>query len=247
MKLVLDHPKTFIDSVSIISELVNEARFKFTSDSIELIAMDAANVAMIIFKLLASSFKEYTVEGDLEIAINLANFKKILRRAKATDVLSLESNENKLILKFTGKSTKRYSMPTIELEERNQKIPSLNFTSTITMPSADLVEAIDDVSIISESVTFSAEKETFSISGEGDLSKANVDIASSEQTSIAISGDSEKISSKYSIEYLKKMIVGDKISADVHVLFSKDYPLKLEYKIIDRVELSFILAPRVDN
>ena len=57
----------------------------------------------------------------------------------------------------------------------------------------------------------------------------------------------EKIKAKYSIEYLKKMIAGGKLAPNVKVMFNKDYPLKLEYKSVDKVMLSFILAPRVEN
>ena len=54
MKLTLAEPKYLKDSISIISELVNEASFKITPEAIELVAMDPANVAMVIFKLLSS-------------------------------------------------------------------------------------------------------------------------------------------------------------------------------------------------
>ncbi len=85
MKLTLAEPKYIKDSISIISELVTEARFKITKDAIELVAMDPANVAMVIFKLLSSSFVEYDLKKDVEVAINLNNFKQVLRRAKAND------------------------------------------------------------------------------------------------------------------------------------------------------------------
>jgi len=38
-----------------------------------------------------------------------------------------------------------------------------------------------------------------------------------------------------------------KLSDEVSIQFNKDYPLKLEYKEINKVMLSFILAPRVEN
>ena len=85
MRLTLAEPSYLKESVSIISDLVNEARFKVTKDAIELVAMDPANVAMVIFKLLSSCFTEYDVKGDIEIAINLENLKQILRRAGAND------------------------------------------------------------------------------------------------------------------------------------------------------------------
>ena len=54
MKLVLAEPRYFKESIAIISDLVTEAKFKATKDGLELIAMDPANVAMVIFKLLSS-------------------------------------------------------------------------------------------------------------------------------------------------------------------------------------------------
>ncbi|MBS3164526.1 DNA polymerase sliding clamp, partial [Candidatus Woesearchaeota archaeon] len=56
-----------------------------------------------------------------------------------------------------------------------------------------------------------------------------------------------KARSKYSVEYLKKMVPAAKLADSVQIKFSQDYPLMLDYKVIDKVSLSFILAPRVDN
>ena len=43
------------------------------------------------------------------------------------------------------------------------------------------------------------------------------------------------------------MITGSKMSNTVALHFNKDYPLKLEFKEEGKFELSFILAPRVEN
>ena len=43
------------------------------------------------------------------------------------------------------------------------------------------------------------------------------------------------------------MIEGSKLSDRVLVQFNKDYPLKLTYSSVDKVMMSFILAPRVDT
>ena len=65
MKLTLAEPKYLKDSISIISELVNEAKFNITKEGFELVAMDPANVAMVIFKLLASTFTEFNEFGHV--------------------------------------------------------------------------------------------------------------------------------------------------------------------------------------
>ena len=244
MKLTLAEPKYLKDSIAIISELVTEARFKITPNAIELVAMDPANVAMVIFKLLSSCFTEYDVKEEQEIALNLGNLKQILRRAKPNDMLSLELKDNKLRIQLKGTSTRTFSLPIIELEERDQKIPQLTFPASIKTTTDILNDAIEDVDIVADSVAFEAEPKKLTIKAEGDLSHAHIEIPGDESTKIQAE---EKVTSKYSIEYLKKMTLGAKLSDEVTIQFNKDYPLKLDFIELDKVLLSFILAPRVEN
>ena len=43
------------------------------------------------------------------------------------------------------------------------------------------------------------------------------------------------------------MIKASKLADKVTIQFSKDYPLKIDYKVLDKLGLTFILAPRVSN
>jgi proliferating cell nuclear antigen len=245
MKLTLAEPTLLKESISIISELVNEARFKVTPDAIELVAMDPANVAMVVFKLLSSSFTEYDIKKETELSINLSNLKQILRRASAKDMLTLEmDSDNRLKITLKGNTTRTFNLPIIELEEKDQKVPDLKFPVTIKTASSVLNEAIADVDVVGESVAFISEPKLFTMQAEGDLNQAKIDIKEDEVTKVTCT---EKVKAKYSIEYLKKMINGAKLSDEVTLQFNKDYPLKIEYKSVDKVMLSFILAPRVEN
>ena len=247
MKLVLAESKYFKDSISIISELVTEAKFKVNSNGLELIAMDPANVAMVIFKMLSSCFTKYEVNEETELSINLNNLKQIIKRAKAEDVLTLETTEdNKLKIEMRSNTTRSFSIPTLEIEDKEQKVPELTFPLSVEMNSGQLTESIEDVSVVAESVTFLGEKTQLLVKAEGDLSKALIEIKPDDHT--VIKTDSEdKFKAKFSLEYLKKMIAGSKLSDRVFLNFNTDYPLKMEYRIVDRLSLSFILAPRVDN
>lgn len=246
MKLTLAEPKYLKDSISIISELVNEAKFKITANAMELVAMDPANVAMVIFKLLSSSFIEYEVKQETELTIDLSNLKQILRRAGANDMLTLEVQENKLNIILKGKSTRTFSIPLLDAEEKEQVVPELNFPASIEMKSSVLNNAIEDVDIVAESLTFQVDANSFIVNGESDLSKANIEIPGDEETKISLEGV-EQVKAKYSVEYLKKIMDASKLSEDVTIQFNNDYPLKLSYNVVDKLHLSFILAPRVEN
>jgi proliferating cell nuclear antigen len=209
--------------------------------------MDPANVAMVIFRLLSSSFTQYDVPAPEQLAINLNNLKQILRRTKSDDVLTLETTEDaKLKIVMRSNTTRSFSIPTLEIEDNDQKVPELKFPISIETQAHVLQEAVEDVSVVAESVTFLGEKGQLSIKAQGDLSKAFIEIKANEETAI-ITESADKFKSKYSLEYLKKMISGGKLAPQVSLSFNTDYPMKLEYKVVDRLSLSFILAPRVDN
>lgn len=247
MKLVLAEPRYFKESMGIISDLVTEVKLKAKKDRLEVVAMDPANVAMVVFKLFSSGFTQYTVSEEEEVAINLASLKQILRRTKGDDVLSLETtDDNKFKIEMRSNTIRSFSIPTLELEEKEQRVPELNFPLTIEMNSSSLGDAIEDVSVVAESVTFLGEKDQLLVKAEGDLSKAFIEIKPDDETQIKANG-ADKYKAKYSLEYLRKMIAGGKLSDRVSLQFNNDYPLKLEYKVMDRLLLSFILAPRVDN
>lgn len=245
MKLTLADPGFLKDSISVISELVNEGRFKITSSGIELIAMDPANVAMVIFKLFSSCFADYQLKKDVEITMNLNNLKQILRRAKPSDILVLELEDDRMNIILKSAQTRTFSLPIIESEEREQRVPTLEFPVIIKTSCSLLAESIEDVGIVSESVAFATDGNKLFIKAEGDLNKANIEIPKDKDTEII--APEEKIQAKYSVEYLKKMMSGGKLADRVEIKFNKDYPLKLEYKVVDRVLLAFILAPRVEN
>jgi proliferating cell nuclear antigen len=149
-----------------------------------------------------------------------------------------------LKLVLSGTTIRTFYLPLIDQQEKDHKEPDLKFKTKITCPSSMLNDAIEDVEIVAESVTFQSEEKKFIVSASGDTGKATVDIKAEDDVKIETS---EKVKSKYSIEYLKKMIQGSKISGHVQINFSKDYPLKLEYKEVDKIQMAFILAPRIEN
>ncbi len=228
----------------IISELVNEVNIRFYKDRIEIIAMDPANVAMVIFKLLSSAFSEYNVTDGKVVGINLLNLTQILKRAKPTDILSLEIDEqkNRLIVTLRGNSSKKFELGLLDIEEREQKVPNLKFNAKVETNSLMFNDAIEDMDVISDSLTFQGLNDKFMISSEGNVSSGNVEVGSGEETSVILNDG--PVSARYSTEYLKKIMKGSKLTNTVAVEFGQDYPLRVEYKVIDRLALQFVLAPR---
>jgi len=239
MKAKLADPKVLSSVVAIISDLVTEVKLRFNEDGMEIVAIDPANVAMVHFKLPKEAFSEFE-SGKEVLGVNLDNLKAILRRTKPGSILTMENKDNFLNLEIFDKVKRSFSLALIEIESEDKEPPKLEFLTQIQMDPSDLVDSIEDCLIVADSCTFTATPDKFIIEASG-LNSARSEFSSDEVK--IISGESK---SRYSLEYLQKFIKASKIADRVFVNFSTDHPTKIEFKK-DKLELSFVLAPRVEN
>ena len=248
MKLTLTEPRLLKEPINTISELVNDVKLSIDKDKVELIAIDPSNVAMVVFRLLSSAFVEYQVTGKIDISISLDGLKQVLKRAKPSDTLIIQLDEDKrrLKLQLNGETSRTFNVSLLDLEQKEQKIPDLKFNARIEMNSVTFDEAIQDMDIISDSVSLTVDEKKFSISSEGNISDGFVEITGDSGALISMD-KKEPFKARYSIEYLKKIIKGSRLADKVIIQFDKDYPLKVDYILKDKLQLSTILAPRVEN
>tara|TARA_Y100000310_G_C20691013_1_gene822193 strand:- start:836 stop:1558 length:723 start_codon:yes stop_codon:yes gene_type:complete len=239
MIIKLDNPKLLSDAIGIISEIVTEVRIKLLEDGMSIIAVDPANIALVIFKLPKTSFSQY--EAGREIwGVNLEDLKKIFRRASHSSSIVFEQEDNQLKISIFDKVKRVFSLALIEVESEDKEIPDLKFSCKVELDSISFSQAIEDMKVVADSCSLIAGEGFFILEGLGDLNSARVEF----------SGDEAEISgigkSKYSLEYLMKFIKGVKISDRVVVNFSEDYPLRLDFPG-EKIGVGFILAPRVEN
>jgi len=240
MLLKLDNPRFFSEIIGIISELVLEVRIKVNKEGMSILAIDPANVAMVFFKLPVSAFSEFKIENDEVLGVSLESLKAVLRRCSAGSVLTMSRIENELKIEIVDKIKREFNLALIEIEDEEKEIPSLEFASKIEMASSDFSEAIEDCSVVADSCSFVSEPDKFMIQAKGSLNSFKSEFSDE------IKIQAQKANSKYSLEYLQKISKATKITDKTVINFSNDYPLKLEFNT-PLVELSFILAPRVES
>ncbi|MBD3263180.1 proliferating cell nuclear antigen (pcna) [Candidatus Woesearchaeota archaeon] len=244
--LKLNEPKILDGSIGVISDFITEATFTIKKEGIKLVAMDPANISMVILNILPSAFIEYRVEDTVELTINLENLKNALKRVRGADSLTLTLEKNKLKLISSGKSKKRFFIPLLEREVKERKIPSLDFMATVEVDAKEFKDYVDDVSIAGDAVTFDAEKNVFSMSAGDAGSKVNVELTRGHDALVQIAAK-DPVRSVYSVDYLKKIAKSSTLADSASLRFAKDYPLRLDFRALNKLQMSFILAPRIEN
>ena len=239
MILKLDNPKLISDAIAIISEVVSEVRIKLLEDGMSIIAVDPANVALVIFKLPKESFSQYET-GNEVWGVNLGDLKKILKRAGVSPSVFFEEENGKLKISIFDKVKRIFSLALIEISSEDKDVPDLNFGARVEMDSDGFAQAVEDANVVADSCAFVAGEGSFVVEGSGSLNSMRAEFAGENVEMFGIG------KSKYSLEYLMKFIKAVKISDRVVVNFSDDYPLRLDFPG-EKMGVGFVLAPRVDN
>ena len=239
MILKLENPKLLADAISIISEIVTEVRIKLTEEGLSVVAVDPANVAMVIFKMPKSAYSQYE-HGNEVWGANLNDLKLILKRASSSSSIVFEQEENQLKITIFDKVKRIFTLSLIEIDSEEKEEPKLNFNCKVEILSDHFIKAVEDCAIVADSCSFIVGNNFFILEGSGALNSARTEFSGDE---VKIQGTGK---SKYSLEYLTKFIKASKISERVLVSFSDEYPLRLDFPG-DAMGMGFILAPRVEN
>jgi proliferating cell nuclear antigen len=206
------------------------------------VAIDPANVALVSFKLPSGNFSQFEADEEV-IGLNLDSLKAVLRRCSPSSSLIMQSKDNLLKVEIQDKIKRSFLLSTIEIEGEEKAMPNLEFVSKVELNSGDFVDVIEDCIIVADSCSFILKEGKYAIEAKG-LNSATAEFSSDEAK---ISGIDAR--SKYSLEYLQKFAKASKLSDKVQIQFANDYPLRLDFKTqhAEPIELSFILAPRVET
>lgn len=245
-KAVTKDSKLLRDSIDTISQLIDDGLFKLKKDGIELVAADRAMVSFVDFKLKGSYFDEYESDKERTIGLNLLNFLTVLKRANSNDklTLNLDEKENKLEVILEGDSKRRFSIPLIEISREDvPQVDQLKFGASAEVRADILEQGITDADIVADSVIIELSPDNLRMFAEGSSSKAELNLEKGNDALFDLDSK-EMINSRYSLEYLKKMIKGSRLSERARIMLGKDFPLKLEFRG-ENATLSLILAPRI--
>lgn len=248
MKLKMETSEVWKNCIGAISNLIDEADFEVGEDGVELKAMDPSHVALTDFRLSAEAFEEYDIEEPLKLGVDLDEMDNRMSRAKKSDesIIEYKEEDNRLRLEFKGASTRRFSLPLLELEEEELPEPELDFTAEAKVSAGAIKEGLKDAALIGENVKFDLSDGKFVMSIESDTGSAEMELLEGDEGLEEISVD-QPSSAMYNIGYLEDMVKSASSSDIVDISHGEDLPIQLVFTMAEgNGRLRFVLAPRVE-
>ncbi|KXB05245.1 hypothetical protein AKJ50_01430 [candidate division MSBL1 archaeon SCGC-AAA382A13] len=244
----MDNSKVWKDCIGSISNLIEEADFEINTDSVEMKAMDPSHIALADFQLSSDAFEEYDVDKARKLGIDLDEMDKVVSRASNSDesIIEFTEEDNRLRLEFKGTSTRRFSLPLLELEEEELPEPDLNFTANAKITAGAIKEGLKDAALIGDNVRFELSQGKFLMRIESDTGSAEMELAEGDEDLEELSVE-EPSQAMYNISYLEDMVKAAGSKDIVEIRHGKDLPIEFVFNLADgKGRLRFLLAPRVE-
>jgi proliferating cell nuclear antigen len=228
--------------------LIEEAAFKFTPEGIKMKAMDPSHIALVEFELPAAAFVEYNFKQPIVLGINLLEMNKIISRGKAEDelILELDEKQNRLGLTFKGVSTRRLSLPLIDVREAELPEPKLQFTAAAEVMAGVIQDGLKDAEIVGDNVRFELSENGLVISAESDKGTTELKLGKGDKGLVRLNVK-QPARAMFNIKYLSDMTKGASSTDIITINLGTDLPIQLDFPVADgKGKLRFLLAPRIE-
>lgn len=235
---------TLKELVTIVSTLVDEAKFSISPDGVQLRAVDPAHVAMVDLKLDKGAFEEYKAE-ECEIGVDVAKLEQFLRLAKAGENIDIVNDEEKKRLNVAvGNTTKRMSViDTTGMSE--PKVPNLNLPAKVSLKIEDISQGIKASESVSDHIALTVTKDYFEMVCEGDTDQVQMKLMKDQLLELECG---EKVKSLFPLEYFSNMVRAVPSQSKITLNLGNDYPVKIEFQIAGgNGSVVYLLAPRIES
>ena len=246
-KATISNAKEFKKIIDAMSNLVDEISFEVDEKGLRASAMDPSHVALVSVDIPREAFDEYVADPH-EIGVDLEALKKIVKRAKSKEMLTLELDEerNRLNVILKNDATRKFSLSLYDVSTSNVKVPDLNYPNEIIMKAGAFKDALKDAELVDDHVILKVDGEgRFIVSSKGDVNQSET-IFDENSEAVLDMRITEPARSTFSLSYLEDITKAASSDDILHIYLGSDMPVKIEFNVADG-KILFLLAPRIES
>lgn len=245
-EIKIDDARYWKNCVDSIVSLIDEGSFNISKEGISLKAMDPSGISMISFFIPNKAFAKYEIDKSVAVGLNLENFGKILASSRGEEQLVMKENENKFVVEFIGKnSRRRYRLPMIDVKKDPDKEPKIEFDSVVEIKADPLKEILKDANLLSTHVGFKTDKDSFVVVAKGDAGELEEEHMNNAEVIKKINAH-KTASATFNLDYLERMISACPSNSTMVLSIKSEEPIKIDYRIGD-ANVSYFLAPYMES
>ncbi|MGC8974956.1 MAG: hypothetical protein ACP5KB_02010 [Thermoprotei archaeon] len=242
-RVVVEYPsgRVFSRVLEMVSSIVDEALFTFSSEGLKIRALDPAQVALVSVFVPSSSFLTYNVVEETAVGVNLSNLMRTLPKPRKSDKVVLRAGEDFYEFVIESVSVRRYRYRSIEVPVSEIPEITLEFKVRGSVYTSAFKTALNDLKG-SGTIVFEASNNQVlkllapEIGGEVSFSVMGGSLIELEV--------SESSRSSYDESYIIKVLPLCEVTDAVKIEFSSEQPVRLTFNLLGGEVVEYLSAPK---
>lgn len=252
MELSIENPKNckqFQILFQLLSSICNEVDIHFKKDKIFIQGMDTGHICLFELNLTKEWFKSYEVETTIICGVSLSVISKVLSCWKEGQIITIsKTKEDKLDFYFEdNKISKCFEMSLFNFDNEMLSIPDIEYDVDVNLNSKLINSLISEMDSFGEVLEIHCNEDFINLKTKQNIHQTQVEnklkVADLESYSIIENGN---ILLDFSLQYLMNIVQFSRISKNVDIFISKDYPLKFVYSLGENDNVSIWISPRIE-
>ena len=261
MKLTITDKKkkeTFISLFNVLKNCSSVINITFESEVLHIQGMDKSHICLFDVKLNKTWFSSYEILETINICFDSCFFYSIIStksdnqdliiflKDNDLDILHIVFDSKEKEVKKGGEFKKTFKMNLIEYDYEEMHIPSVEYDSEFSLSSKLISDVFSQLTNFGDDIVIHCSEENISLTTNGVTGEMNVDIPIDDLNDYSIIED-EQVKLTYSLAYINKMCITNKLSEEIQFSLSKDCPMKIEYPLGEDSSIAFYMAPKISE
>lgn len=261
MKLtLLDKKKKdlFVAIFQVLKNCSSLINVMFEQNVLHIQGMDKSHVCLFDVKLTSGWFNEYSVSNSTKISFDSATFHSIISTKSEGQLLSIKTdNNNQLCVDFISdvnsekenekcEFKKFFTMPLADYEYEEMAIPDVEYEAEFSISSKKIAEIFSQLENFGGDLNIKCTEDNVDLIASGISGVMRVNIPVDDLSCYSIVED-EEIDLRYSLTYINKLCLTNKLSTDIDFCISIDRPMKISYNLGGDSLMVFHIAPKINE
>ena len=242
----------FVSIFQVLKNCSSLANIVFEPNFLHVQGMDKSHVCLFDVKINKNWFTKYNLTEVIKICLDTSVFFSIISTKSDNQQLNIffnSDNQDTLNIHFLpngvkGEFKKRFKMSLVDYDYEELFVPNVDYDAELSLSSKQINEIFSQLNNFGDDITIECSENNVSLTTNGITGEMKVDIQIEDLNSFAIVED-EEVTINYSLSYINKMCITNKLSNDIEISLSKTYPMRISYDLGDDSFMVFYIAPKI--
>lgn len=258
MKLSIFEPikkNMFVALFHLIKNCTSVVSLIINNDHVHIQGMDKSHVCLFNVNIVKDWFKDYEFdESETNIfCIDTHIFYTIISVAGDSHCINIYNGDDADSINIellthnttsTGDFNKFFKIPLIDSDYELLDIPQSDYDAEFSLSSRKMTEIVSQMSIFGSDLNIKCSEDNIDLITNGITGEMKVNIPIDDLSEFSIN-EGETIDLKYSLTYLAKMCLTNKLSSEISFGISAESPMKIKYDLSNGSSLEFFIAPKI--